>query len=90
MRTSLSEIAETEAYLMHKCDPDEKLLVDAKLLINPVLRSNTMLQKAIYEAIKFWSRKQMKRELQQIQTNLLNRPDANAFRDEIHHIFKEK
>ncbi len=86
----MSEIAKTEAYLMHTCGTDEKLLMDAKLLIDPVLRANTSLQKVIYKAVKFWSRKQMKAELQQIQANLFNRPETQTLRDEIHDIFKDK
>lgn len=86
----MNEIAETEAYLLNKLDDGEKLLVDAKLLVNPVFRGNLNLQKAIYRAIAFWSRKQLKKDLLRVQNDLLKHPEKKAFQEEIHHIFTEK
>lgn len=79
MRTSLSEIRIIEQYISGKLATEETLLVEAKLLINPILRLNEVIQRKIYSLVQAYHRKQLKKEINKIQNRLFSDPTKKAF-----------
>ena len=88
MATSPNDSQKTEKYLLGQLPVDERLLFDAQLLINPVLKLNTLVQKRIYSLVQLYGRKSMKKEIAAIQNKIFNDPEKKDFQERIHSIFK--
>jgi hypothetical protein len=88
MATSQNDTIRTEKYLMGQLPIEDKLLFDAQLLINPVLKLNTLIQQRIYFLIQLYGRKRLKEEINSVQTKIFNDPGKAEFQDRIHSIFK--
>jgi len=87
MKTSLNEIRQTENFLSGKLSGEESFVYEALMLINPLLKLNTHLQKKIYSLVKMYGRKKTKEEIEIIHQNLFNHPDQIRFQQNIHHLF---
>jgi hypothetical protein len=88
MVTSRNEIVKTEKYLTGQLPVEDKLLFDAQLLIDPVLKLNTHVQEKIYSLIKLYGRKRLKDEIEFVQAKLFTDPAKTDFQNRIHSIFK--
>ncbi|MEQ8809215.1 MAG: hypothetical protein RIE59_09130 [Imperialibacter sp.] len=89
MRTSLTEIAQTERYLQGKLGIAAKLLFEARMLLNPPLIASVKLQKTISEVIFLHGRKQLRQEIVAIDHKLFTAANKAAFRAEIDQIFNQ-
>ena len=85
MATSRNDIIKTEKYLMGQLPTEDKLLFDAQLLIDPVLKLNTFVQKRIYSLVQLYGRRELKKEITATEVKVFNNPD---FQNRIHSIFK--
>ncbi|HEY5823211.1 MAG TPA: hypothetical protein VIT44_02525 [Cyclobacteriaceae bacterium] len=85
MATSQNNTVKTEKYLMGQLPAGDKLLFDAQLLIDPVLKLNTFVQKRIYSLVQLYGRKELKKEITATQAKIFNNPD---FQERVHSIFK--
>jgi len=85
METSQNDIVKTEKYLMGQLPTEDKLLFDAQLLIDPVLKLNTFVQKRIYSMVQLYGRKELRKEITAAQIKIFNNPD---FQERVHSIFK--
>ena len=88
MATSQNDIVKTEKYLMGQLPVEDKLLFDAQLLINPILKLNTRVQERIYSLIQLYGRKKLKQEIVSIETKIFSDPEKADFQNRIHSIFK--
>lgn len=89
MRTSLNEIRQIEDYLSGSPDRAERLVFEAKLLTDPVLREKVALQKQVYMLIRAYSRKQLKSELGRIHRRLFRDPEKASFRESVFQLFRK-
>ena len=87
MRASLNEIRETEQFLSGQLDSEEALVFEARLLTNPVLRVNMLIQQKIYRIVKAFHRKQLKQELTTIHADLFSSPEKIEFQKKVLHYF---
>lgn len=87
MRTSLTDIKNTEAYLQGKLNTQERLFFEARLLTSPLLRLNLQLQKQVYTLLQLYHRRQLKEEVALVQQRLFDSPDNAAFQQSILHLF---
>jgi hypothetical protein len=55
----MSEIEQLEKYLQQELPPEEKLLLDAKCLIDTQLRDTIFYQEQAYAVIRHFGRKQI-------------------------------
>ena len=76
-----------EQYLNGQLKPDDHLLAEAKMLVNPELKEKTVWQKMTYGLVKKYGRKKLREEIQQTENLLFNDPEFAAFRKKIHSIF---
>jgi hypothetical protein len=89
MRTSLSEIAQIESYLQGKLGIAGTLLFEARMLLEPSLSASVKLQKIISEVVTLYGRKQLRKEIQMIDSKLFQAADKTAFSREINQIFNK-
>jgi len=83
-------IAEIENYLFNKLDVPSKLVFEARLLINPVLKMNVESQRRLYSIVKLSGRRRIKSELEQIHAGLFSDPKKSIFQQNIYQLFLKK
>lgn len=84
MRTSLNEIAEIEKYIFRKLPPEEKVLLDARLVVNEDFRMKVFLQDKIYRLLSLFHKKNLKKEAEEVFQTLMKNP---SFQKEVSTIF---
>ncbi len=52
MRTSLIEIQQIEMYLAQRLEPEERLVFEARMEVNPQLKEHVILQKKVYALLQ--------------------------------------
>jgi len=87
MRTSLNDIKQTEQYLQGQLTAEDALVVEAKLLTNPLFKLNILAQKKLYQLVKFYHYKKLKKEASATSQKLFNDSDKEDFQKEITKIF---
>jgi hypothetical protein len=86
MKTSLNEIKQIDDHITGQLSDGEKLVIDARMIIDPVLRFNINLQQKLYALIKAYSRRTMRSEVANVQDKLFQ---DTKFRNEILTIFSK-
>ena len=79
MRTSSKNIHLIEKYLEGKLSAKERFLFEARLLIEPRLREDFLLQKKTMLIVKLYHRKKIKDELKIIHNQLFHSGKKNSF-----------
>lgn len=90
MRTSLNEIKNIEDYLFLTAEPEERVLFEARMLLQPELKQNVSVQQMIYEMIRLYSRKQLKQEIENVHRQLFEKPVHKDFANRIRRYFSAK
>lgn len=88
MRTSLSEIKEIEKHLLLTDTPENQLVFQGRLLLEPTLKENTAIQKTIYDLVQAYGQRELKKEIQKVQTELFTDPSCQWFQNVVSKIFK--
>lgn len=87
MRTSLNEIRQIEKSLQGELAPENKLVFEARALVNSSLLINIFWQKRIYELLKYYHRKKLKEKAEQIHQRVFSDPSKVSFRKNILQLF---
>jgi predicted metal-dependent HD superfamily phosphohydrolase len=87
MRTSLNNIAQTEARLFNKQQPGDALLFDARLLLDTDLHIDLSAQKQVYTLIQQYGHRQLKQEIEAVHQQLFTQPEHLSFKQKIARIF---
>ena len=87
MRTSLNNIAQTEARLLNKQHPGDTLLFDARLLLDTDLQADVSAQKQVYTLVQQYGRRQLKQEIEAVHQQLFTQPEHLSFKQKIARIF---
>jgi hypothetical protein len=87
MRTSLNNIAQTEAHLLNKLQPGDALLFDARLLLDTHLQTDVSAQKQVYTLVQQYGRRRLKQEIEAVHQQLFNQPEHLSFKQKIARIF---
>lgn len=90
MRTSLTEIQQIEAYLLHQTTPAERLLFEAKLMLQPGLTEDVQLQQETYRLVKQYGRKKIREEIEAVHRKLFSEPQHKSFREKIARLFSTR
>ena len=88
MRTSLNNIAQTEAYLLKRANPANALLFEAKTLLDQELQPRVSQQQQVYTLVQQYGRKQVKAEIEAVHQQLFNQPEHLSFRQKIARLFR--
>lgn len=89
MKTS-TNVTEIEDFLFDKLDTPSKLLFEAKMLINPVLKLRVESQRRLYTIVKLSGRRKIKSELEQIHCRLFSDAKKGTFQQSIYQRFTKK
>lgn len=88
MMTSRNNTRTIDSYLNGTLSHADRLLFEARLIIDPVLKSDLFFQKKTYLLIKMYHREKLKVELQTVHQKIFNDPDKMDFRRSIYQLFK--
>ena len=88
MRTSLIEIKKLEDLILNSGDHSERLVTEAKALIDPDLREMVQLQKKSYELIRLYGRNKLRGEIEEVERLIFREPKFKFFQNTIRSIFK--
>lgn len=89
MRTSLNRLKAIDDHIHHRLSPEDAILFEARLLVDPSLRDDTRLQISAYRIILLFGRRTLRRELRKIHHELFDPGENPAFRKSISNIFKQ-
>lgn len=88
MRTSLNDIRIIENYLAGKLDPEESLLLQARLLTDPVLKLNVYVQQKVHSILLLYHRQKLIEEIEEVHQRLFGDPGKGNFQRRIFQLFK--
>ena len=87
MRTSLNDIQQIDDYLLQYASQADRVLFEARLLVQPALQEDLAWQQRTYEIVKEYSRAQLKAEIESVHQQLFTEPEHISFRRKIMAIF---
>ena len=87
---TLNEVKQIENYLFGKLNTPSRLVFEARMLINPVLKLNVECQKRLYSIVKLSGRLKIKSEVEQIHTRLFSDPENKTFQQSMRQLFLKK
>jgi len=87
MRTSLTDTEQIEAHLLQQTSPGDTLVFEARLLLDDELADKLHWQKATYNMVKLYGRKQLKKEIEAVHQTLFNTHKHKSFSEKIKSIF---
>ena len=85
----MSEIQELEHYLLNKLSTEDRLVMEAKLLLSKDLREKNYWQQKTYTLIQQYSRKKLKLEIEAVHKKMFTEIRFETFRQKILLIFKK-
>lgn len=88
MRTSLNEIKLIADYLDGNLNPDDRLVFEARLLLEPELSLNVSLQKQIYLGLEEYHHQRIKAALSNWHDEIMANPGKINLRNRILNLFK--
>lgn len=89
MRTSLNNLQLTEDCLLGRASGEQRVLFEANLLLNPVLREDVRWQRKTYLIIREYGRQQLRTELEQVHQALFTAPQHRTFRERVFEFFRK-
>lgn len=87
MRTSLNEIKKTEQYLLKENPPEEALLFEAQMILDPRLKEKAEWQQKTYQLVRAYGRLQLRAEIEAVHQQLFTKPAYKSFRQKIRSFF---
>ncbi|WP_418499232.1 hypothetical protein [Flagellimonas sp.] len=88
MMTSRNNTRVIDHYLHGEPSFADKLLFEARLAVDPVLKSDFHFQKKTHRLLKMYHREKLREELEALHRELFNDPDKIRFRQSISQLFK--
>ena len=87
MRTSLNDIQLIEKYIHQELPMEDRLVFEAKMIINPFLKKNVFWQKKIHYLLSYYHKRKLKNEMEKIHRLVFNDPANATFRKNILQLF---
>lgn len=88
MRTSLNELRLLEDYLQQCLPTEDKLLLEAKLILEEDLRERLSLQERCYQLIQLYGRIKTREQLQRVERQIFEQPTHKRFVQKIKQYFR--
>lgn len=83
----MSETQHIDAYLNKRLLPADQLLMDARLLLDPELRSKVLWQQRTYELIREHGRKSLRKDIERAEARVFTEQRFSTFRHIIYNLF---
>lgn len=78
MRKQLHEIQDIDRYIFHTMTGADRLVFQAKMILQPQLKEKVRWQRKVYAFLQWASRKKKKEELTSLHTRLMNDASFNS------------
>lgn len=88
MKTSLTKLQEIEGFVLKSTDVTDRLVFEARMIVDPSLLPEVALQKDAYALIQQYGRRTLKAELEKAHQTLFTQPVHLRFRQKIRALFK--
>lgn len=88
MQTSSIETREIEAFLSGAQQPEESLIFQAKLILQPDLADKLRWQQKTYRLLQLYSRQKLRAEIFEVENILFNDASHLSFRQKVFKLFK--
>lgn len=86
----MTEVQEIENYLQNTQEPGDRLLTEARLLLNKDFATNLFWQRKTNALVQEYGRKQIKLEIEAVHQKLFSEKKQASFKEKILSIFKTK
>lgn len=87
MKTSWKKTKQLEDYLLLHGEPEEALLLEAQLVLEPSLQDTLQWQQRAYATIHQYGRQQLRGEIKAVQDQLFYQSKYQVFQRKIRSIF---
>jgi len=88
MRTSLNNIKETDDHVLGLSAPQDDLLFEAKMILNPELRLDVAWHRQTLNLVQQYGRNQLRAEIHAVHNQLFTQPQHQSFRQTVLRFFK--
>jgi len=88
MRTSLNNLKLVDDHVLGLATPQDNLLLEAKLILNPALSDDIYWHKHTLTFVQLYGRKQLRADIAAVHNQLFTRPEHLSFRQSILRFFK--
>lgn len=87
---TLIDTKQIENYLFGKFNTPSRLVFEARLLIDPVLKINVECQRKLYSIVRASGRGKMKSEIELIHLRLFSDPEKQILQQNVYQLFLKK
>jgi hypothetical protein len=89
MRTYLNDIKLIEQYLHKTLAPEDRLIVEVRMLVDQEFKKNVLLQQQVLSLVAIYYTQNLREELDHYTRKLFNDPLKKDFQNRIMNLFKE-
>lgn len=90
MRTSLNNTKEIDDYVLKQSAPEDALLFEAKLIIDPELKYTLLCHKQTLSLINQYGRNDLRNIAEKVHQRLFTQAEHQGFREKILRIFYKR
>lgn len=87
MKTSWNELLLIEDYLLSDRKGADKILLEARMVLQPDLKERIFWQEKTHQQIQQFGRLQLRKEIDQVHEKLFIAPEHRTFRQKIMQLF---
>ncbi|MDT3403116.1 hypothetical protein [Mucilaginibacter terrae] len=88
MKISVSDSRQIDLYLLKQLAPQDKLLMDARFVLNPALHQTLQWQYQVHVLVQMRGRKQLKEQIKAVEEKFFIAPEYISFRERIWRLFR--
>jgi hypothetical protein len=87
MKTSWNELRLIEDFLLSETKAEDRILFEARLLLQPDLKDSVFWQQKTYSLIHKYGRQQLRKEIELVHEKLFTAPEHYSFRQKVMRLF---
>ena len=87
MMTWINSMKHIDDYVTGKLSPEESLLFEARLLLDPALKFQVAFQRKVISIVQMYGRKTVKSEVEKIGQKLFSDQSKNDFHRTVNRLF---
>lgn len=89
MKTSLNELQLIEDFLLVNTNAEDKVLMQARQILQPDLQESVHWQQKTYRLIESYGREQLRKEIRQVHQKLFTAPEHASFSERVKRFFSK-
>lgn len=85
----MNETQQIELYLQNQLAPEEKLMLDARCILDESFRNKIAWQQKTYDFIQEFGKKKLRMEIREVEERMFSQNKFMQFRNKIRNIFNQ-